>query len=95
MKKYLYLVLPLSLMLLVACGSHKDEQRVEQGMEEEAPIVTESEKDALLDFEETEEEYQEAKAADAKAAPTMQSVRDDRSLDATLDEAKSDLPEEE
>lgn len=94
MKKIL-LAMPIAALLLTGCSNKPEEQRVDPGMEQEAPIIPASEKDDLLDFEESDEEYQDAREIDAAAQPVIDEVRSDAQINKALEEAKSKAVEEE
>ncbi len=91
MKKNWYWVLAM-LMVIPACGGKQtQEENIEPGMEEEAPIVPEGENDNMLDFEESVTEYNEAKQTLEKAQPKIDAAIKDQELQKELDEAKENL----
>ena len=91
MKKNWYWVLAM-MMVLPACGGQKpQEENIEPGMEEEAPIVPEGENDNMLDFEESVVEYQEAQQNLEQAQPKIDAPLKDKELQQELDAAKENL----
>ncbi|MBQ2607598.1 MAG: hypothetical protein II588_00105 [Paludibacteraceae bacterium] len=93
MKKQWLWALPMLMLLATpSCGSSApQEERVEPGMEEEAPIVTESEKENMLDFEESEADYKEAKQTLETAQPTIEKAVQDQELEQELEAAKEGM----
>lgn len=91
-KKWLWVLPMLMLMVIPSCGSSApQEESVEPGMEEEAPIVTESEKENMLDFEESDAEYNDAKQTLETAQPTIDKAVQDKELEQELEAAKEGI----
>jgi len=82
----------LMLLAMPSCGGKTaQEENVEPGMEEEAPIVTESEQENMLDFEETEAEYNDAKQTLEKAQPQIDAAVQNSELENELNAAKEGM----
>ena len=93
MRKQWWWALPMLILLAMpSCGGKTaQEENVAPGMEEEAPIVTESEKEDMLDFEETEAEYNDAKQTLEKAQPEIDAALQNPELEKELEAAKEGL----
>lgn len=82
----------LMLMATPSCGNNaSDNTTVEPGMEEEAPIVTESEKENELDFEENDADYNDAKQQIETAQPDIDKAVQDKDLEQELEAAKEKI----
>ena len=80
------------LMVIPACGGKQtQEENIEPGMEEEAPIVTESEKENMLDFEESDADYNDAKQQIETAQPEIDKAIQDKDLEKELEAAKEGM----
>lgn len=93
MRKQWWWALPMLMLLAMpSCGDKTaQEESVEPGMEEEAPIVTESEQENMLDFEETEAEYNDAKQTLEKAQPQIDAAVQNSELENELNAAKEGI----
>lgn len=91
-KQWLWALPMVMLLALPSCGGKTAQaESVEPGMEEEAPIVTESEQENMLDFEESEAEYNEAKQTLEQAQPVIDEAVQNKELEQELEAAKEGM----
>lgn len=91
MKKNWFWVLAMLLVMPACGGKQAEEEKIEPGMEEEAPIVPEGENDNMLDFEESVAEYKAAQQTLEEAQPKIDAALRDKELQKQLDDAKAGI----